>query len=85
VEHVASNALSAKTEIAVGNEEVSSYGWKALAGSVVGFSMDGFDMLILGFMLPAISVDLALTARRRVRWSPGQCSAPFPVGSFSVR
>jgi MFS family permease len=42
-------------------ERVSTYGWKALAGSVIGFSMDGFDMLILGFMLPAISAGLALT------------------------
>ena len=43
-------------------ERVSTYGWKALAGSVIGFSMDGFDMLILGFMLPAISAGLALTS-----------------------
>src|SRR5437870_483982 len=42
-------------------EPVTSYGWKALAGAVIGFSMDGFDMLILGFMLAAISADLALT------------------------
>ena len=40
---------------------VSSYGWKALAGAVVGYCMDGFDMLILSFMLAAISTDLALT------------------------
>jgi MFS family permease len=43
-------------------ERVTTYGWKALAGSVIGFSMDGFDMLILGFMLPAISAGLALTS-----------------------
>jgi MFS family permease len=61
VEPVASSALPATTEIALSTERVSSYGWKALAGSVIGFSMDGFDMLILGFMLPAISVGLALT------------------------
>lgn len=30
-------------------------------GSVLGFAMDGFDLLILGFMLPAISADLGLT------------------------
>ena len=56
-----SDTVSAPTEIASGNEHVSAYGWKALAGSVIGFSMDGFDMLILGFMLPAISAALALT------------------------
>jgi MFS family permease len=34
---------------------------KALLGSAVGYAMDGFDLLILGFMLKAISNDLALT------------------------
>jgi MFS family permease len=34
---------------------------KALAASTVGYAMDGFDLLILGFMLRAISVDLGLT------------------------
>ncbi|MDU5698384.1 MAG: MFS transporter, partial [Haemophilus parainfluenzae] len=37
------------------------YGWKALIGSAVGYAMDGFDLLILGFMLSAISADLNLT------------------------
>lgn len=38
----------------VGAEDrVTAYGWKALAGSVIGYAMDGFDMLILGFMLAA--------------------------------
>src|SRR5580658_121780 len=35
--------------------------WKALAGSALGYAMDGFDLLILGFMLRIISVDLKLT------------------------
>ena len=34
---------------------------KALIGSAVGYAMDGFDLLILGFMLSAISADLNLT------------------------
>jgi hypothetical protein len=59
VEPVASGALPATAEIVLSTERVSSYGWKALAGSVIGFSMDGFDMLILGFMLTAIAADLA--------------------------
>ena len=42
-------------------DTVTAYGWKALAGSVVGYALDGFDLLILGFMLAAISADLALT------------------------
>ncbi|QGM81056.1 MFS transporter [Otariodibacter oris] len=43
------------------NTKVTKEGWKALLGSVVGYAMDGFDLLILGFMLSAISADLALT------------------------
>ena len=40
---------------------VNQSGWKALVGSAVGYAMDGFDLLILGFMLSAISADLNLT------------------------
>src|SRR5712692_2974534 len=43
-------------------DTVTASGWKALAGSVIGYSMDGFDLLILGFMLAAISADLGLTS-----------------------
>ncbi|PJG82074.1 MFS transporter [Caviibacterium pharyngocola] len=42
-------------------DNVNHYGWKALIGSAVGYAMDGFDLLILGFMLTAISADLALS------------------------
>src|ERR1700761_9399115 len=35
--------------------------WKALAGSALGYAMDGFDLLILGFMLRAIAADLHLS------------------------
>jgi hypothetical protein len=34
---------------------------KALIGSALGYAMDGFDLLILGFMLRFISADLFLT------------------------
>ncbi|BCQ24448.1 MFS transporter [Caballeronia sp. NK8] len=34
---------------------------RALLASVLGYAMDGFDLLILGFMLPAIAADLHLT------------------------
>ncbi len=44
------------------HDKVTSYGWKALAGSTIGYAMDGFDLLILGFMLPAISASLGLTS-----------------------
>jgi benzoate transport len=41
--------------------EVDGKAWKALWGSAIGYAMDGFDLLILGFMLRIISVDLGLT------------------------
>lgn len=41
--------------------EVDSKARKALWGSAMGYAMDGFDLLILGFMLKTISADLALT------------------------
>src|ERR1700749_4381006 len=34
---------------------------KALIGSALGYAMDGFDLLILGFMLKLISKDLSLS------------------------
>jgi MFS family permease len=39
---------------------VTHEAWKALFGSAVGYAMDGFDLLILGFMLRIISADLGL-------------------------
>src|SRR5215470_9126690 len=56
-----SETLSAPPRVVVPQDTVTAYGWKALAGSVIGYCMDGFDMLILGFMLAAISTDLSLT------------------------
>jgi MFS family permease len=56
------NSVIAKAAQTGVEDRVTAYGWKALAGSVIGYSMDGFDMLILGFMLAAISTDLALTS-----------------------
>ena len=32
------------------SEEITGYSWKALLGSAIGYAMDGFDLLILGFM-----------------------------------
>jgi len=40
---------------------VSKEAWKAMVGSALGYAMDGFDLLILGFMLRAISADLQLS------------------------
>jgi benzoate transport len=55
-----SNAATANAAAPVG-DEVSPYARKALVGSAVGYAMDGFDLLILGFMLSAIARDLQLT------------------------
>ncbi|KRW95649.1 MFS transporter [Paracoccus sp. MKU1] len=41
--------------------EVDSKARKALWGAAIGYAMDGFDLLILGFMLKTIAVDLALS------------------------
>lgn len=35
---------------------------KALVASATGYAMDGFDLLILGFMLPVIAADLGLSS-----------------------
>ena len=40
---------------------VTREAWKALAGSAIGYAMDGFDLLILGFMLRLIGPALHLT------------------------
>lgn len=40
----------------------SGYAGRALIASVLGYAMDGFDLLILGFMLPAIAADLNLSS-----------------------
>jgi MFS family permease len=55
-----SNAAAA-TAAAPARDEVSPYARKALIGSAAGYAMDGFDLLILGFMLSAIARDLQLT------------------------
>jgi len=42
-------------------DNVSPYARKALVASTAGYAMDGFDFLILGFMLTAIRADLGLS------------------------
>ena len=49
------------TDEAAGPRTVDAAAWKALMGSALGYAMDGFDLLILGFMLRIISADLHLT------------------------
>jgi len=55
------NATPVASDAGSDGHQVSSYGWKALAGSTVGYAMDGFDLLILGFMLSSISAELHFT------------------------
>lgn len=41
-------------------DTVSREGWKALWGSAFGYAMDGFDLLILGFVLRFVAHDMGL-------------------------
>src|SRR5215469_4349041 len=43
-----------------GTDTLTPAARNALWGSALGYAMDGFDLLILGFMLRAISADLSL-------------------------
>jgi benzoate transport len=50
-----------QAELSEPSDRISSFAGKALAASTIGYAMDGFDLLILGFMLRAISAELHLT------------------------
>jgi len=67
----------------------SPYARKALAGSAIGYAMDGFDLLILGFMLPAISAALALSTSQSgalVTWTLiGAVAGGIIFGALSDR
>jgi MFS family permease len=79
--------VSSSARAADADGRVTAYGWKALAGSVIGYSMDGFDLLILGFMLPSISAGLALTSTQAgslVTWTLiGAVTGGFIFGTMS--
>ncbi|ALK34826.1 MFS transporter [Burkholderia plantarii] len=70
-------------------DHVTRYAWKALAGSAIGYAMDGFDLLILGFMLPAISASLRLDAQQAgalVTWTlVGAVAGGLIFGALSDR
>lgn len=51
-------APTAGTASASGDGVVTEEAWKVLVGSALGYAMDGFDLLILGFMLPFIAAEL---------------------------
>ncbi|WP_037384963.1 MFS transporter [Serratia sp. DD3] len=62
---------------------------KAMLASVTGYAMDGFDLLILGFMLPVISIELGLTSSQAgslVTWTLiGAVIGGVIFGHFSDR
>jgi MFS family permease len=58
----AASSTTETREPAEGGPAKSGYAGRALIASVLGYAMDGFDLLILGFMLPAIAVDLHLSS-----------------------
>ncbi|HEX3500239.1 MAG TPA: MFS transporter [Stellaceae bacterium] len=53
--------MSAISEAASVAAETDTNARKALLASVVGYAMDGFDLLILGFVMRAIAADLQLS------------------------
>ncbi|MGL4288024.1 MAG: MFS transporter, partial [Phreatobacter sp.] len=57
----ATDNISQSGSTPAGVDSVDSKAMKALWGSALGYAMDGFDLLILGFMLRAISADLGLS------------------------
>ncbi len=56
-----STAATAEGVAAGQPTEVNPYARKALVASIVGYAMDGFDLMILGFMLSAVTAGLHLT------------------------
>jgi len=58
---VAQQNLGAGREVAAALERPDSAAHKALAASVIGYAMDGFDFLILAFMLGPIRAELNLS------------------------
>lgn len=56
-----SQSATAETAVAAGPAAVDAKARKALLGSALGYAMDGFDLLILGFMMKFIAKDLGLT------------------------
>ena len=57
---------SAAVQTASQTGVVTADGYKAVLASAVGYAMDGFDLLILGFMLRVIGADLGLTPTQSV-------------------
>jgi benzoate transport len=50
-----------ETALPADSDKPTRYARKAIVASVVGYAMDGFDLLILGFAMSAIIADLSLS------------------------
>jgi MFS family permease len=87
MEPLVSGVIAATAQPVGLQDRVTAYGWKALVGSLVGYSMDGFDMLILGFMLTAVKADLVLTSAQAgslVTWTlVGAVAGGLILGAMS--
>ena len=77
----------AHADISEPTDRIGSFPRKAVAASAIGYAMDGFDLLILGFMLRAISAELHLTppqAGSLITWTLiGAVAGGFLFGMLS--
>jgi MFS family permease len=71
------------------DQPVDAYARKALIASNVGYAMDGFDLMILSFMLPAVIAGLNLTGSQAgslITWTLiGAVAGGLIVGTLSDR
>ncbi|MDT1062605.1 MFS transporter [Paracoccus sp. CPCC 101403] len=58
---MATNEILGQERTGAPPTQVDAKARKALWGAAIGYAMDGFDLLILGFMLKSIAADLALS------------------------
>jgi benzoate transport len=81
--------LPGSAAVAAGGAKPDAAARKALLASTVGYAMDGFDLLVLGFILRAISAELHFTpaeAGSLVTWTLfGAVAGGFLFGMFSDR
>lgn len=84
-----SDATQDPSLIAAADEAVDGYARKALIASNIGYAMDGFDLMILTFMLPAVIAGLHLTgaeAGSLITWTLiGAVVGGLIVGTLSDR
>jgi len=59
------NAIQASVDQAGTTPSLDISAKKALVASTIGYAMDGYDFLILAFMLGAIGADLGLSPAQR--------------------